>query len=515
MHTNFYFLQTFSRALGKVLTDTVVSECFSQHKDELILRFEGTHGSVYLKADVQPDFSCLSVPETFHRARKNSVNLFDSIVGQRVISIRQYSNERSFALLLTGEQMVLFKMHGNRSNIILIEHGNVTSLFKSQLKNDWQIKPDLLDRTIDWSYENFLAHQHDLKKIYFTFGKVVWRYLDETAFHGLALEKKWKAIQHLRHQLEHPVFYIILLDGLPHLSLLSFGTVSARYEEAIEAVNAFFQVYTHTSALMHEKATALATLRDRLSSGESYYKKTSQKLSELQKDSHYKMWGDMIMANLHIIKPGVEQVTLNDFSENQTPTPIKLKKELTPQKNAESYYRKSKNQQIEIEHLKNNLAAKQTDIEQIKSSIQRIEQANDLKKLRQEVDTYIKPLRKENDQPLPYHEFDYHGFKIWVGKNAANNDVLTLKYGYKEDLWLHAKDVAGAHVIVKYQAGKNFPKDVIERAAELAAYNSKRKNESLCPVTVTPRKFVRKRKGDPAGMMVVEREDVILVEPKL
>ena len=70
-------------------------------------------------------------------------------------------------------------------------------------------------------------------------------------------------------------------------------------------------------------------------------------------------------------------------------------------------------------------------------------------------------------------------------------------------------------MIIKHQSGKNFPKDVIERAAQLAAYNSKRKTDSLCPVIVTPKKFVRKRKGDPAGAVEVEREQVILVEPKL
>ena len=116
---------------------------------------------------------------------------------------------------------------------------------------------------------------------------------------------------------------------------------------------------------------------------------------------------------------------------------------------------------------------------------------------------------------MPYHEFEYHGFKIWVGKNAVSNDQLTFKHSYKEDLWLHVRDVAGSHVIIKYQSGKPFPKNVIERAAQLAAYNSKRKNDSLCPVAYTPRKYVRKRKGDPAGAVIVEREEVIMVEPKL
>ena len=106
----------------------------------------------------------------------------------------------------------------------------------------------------------------------------------------------------------------------------------------------------------------------------------------------------------------------------------------------------------------------------------------------------------------------HNGFRIWVGRNAQDNDVLTFRHSYKEDLWLHAKDVPGSHVLVKFQAGKKFPKDVIERAGQLAAYNSKRKTETLCPVSVTPKKFVRKRKGDPAGMVVVEKEEVILVD---
>ncbi|HLT71447.1 MAG TPA: NFACT RNA binding domain-containing protein, partial [Cyclobacteriaceae bacterium] len=97
--------------------------------------------------------------------------------------------------------------------------------------------------------------------------------------------------------------------------------------------------------------------------------------------------------------------------------------------------------------------------------------------------------------------------------SAQANDQLLQKYSSKDDLWLHARDVSGSHVIVKHQAGKKFPGAVIERAAQLAAFHSKRKNESLCPVILTPRKYVRKRKGDPAGTVVVDREEVIMVVP--
>ncbi len=87
------------------------------------------------------------------------------------------------------------------------------------------------------------------------------------------------------------------------------------------------------------------------------------------------------------------------------------------------------------------------------------------------------------------------------------------EFTWKDDLWLHAKDLAGSHVVIKYQSGRNFPQQVKEKAAQLAAWNSKGKNNSMCPVTITPRKFVRKPKGAPPGEVIVEKENVIIVEP--
>jgi predicted ribosome quality control (RQC) complex YloA/Tae2 family protein len=131
-------------------------------------------------------------------------------------------------------------------------------------------------------------------------------------------------------------------------------------------------------------------------------------------------------------------------------------------------------------------------------------------------DNKIKVTNLQENEPdeLPFKVFEYQDFQILVGKNSKNNDLLTQKYAYKEDLWLHARGVAGSHVVIKYRAGKPFPKSVIEKAASLAAYYSKSKSDSLCAVIVTPKKYVRKPKGAALGAVVVEREDVVMVEPK-
>ena len=412
---------------------------------------------------------------------------------------------------------LLFKLHGNRANLILFEKEEVASIFKSSLPADQEINLHALDRKVEWTFVNFIQHQNNPDRAFFTFGKLVWAYLKDKQFDSLSPEEKWSAIQKVRNELEQPDYIIIYHKSALQLSLLPVGDVQATYKDPIQAVNEFFNRFIQEETFLAEKRTALASLQKVIQGGENYIVKNQSKLGELTAENNYKTWADLIMANMHQIKSGSDKTILPDFYHENHMVEIKLKKELSPQKNAEVYYRKAKNQHIEIERLQKNITDKTEEIERLKNQLAKIESiSSDLKTLRSATEKGNSKGKPEKQTvSLPYHEFECHGFKIWVGRNAQANDELTLKYSYKEDLWLHVKDVPGSHVLIKHQSGKNFPKDVIERAAQLAAYNSKRKTETLCPVVVTPKKFVRKRKGDPAGAVVVEKEDVIMVEPRL
>jgi predicted ribosome quality control (RQC) complex YloA/Tae2 family protein len=96
---------------------------------------------------------------------------------------------------------------------------------------------------------------------------------------------------------------------------------------------------------------------------------------------------------------------------------------------------------------------------------------------------------------------------LWIGKNAKSNDEV-LRLSSKNDLWLHAKDFTGSHVIVR-KRGVDYPKDIIEEAARLAAINSKAKSQSVIPVIFTQRKFVSKIKGGLTGQVSVQKESII------
>src|SRR5690606_2526382 len=105
------------------------------------------------------------------------------------------------------------------------------------------------------------------------------------------------------------------------------------------------------------------------------------------------------------------------------------------------------------------------------------------------------------------------GFVIWVGRNSRQNELVTFDKGSGADLWLHARDVPGAHVIIKFD-GREIPESVIEQAAEIAAYYSARRDEASVIVDVTPRRYVRKIKGAGPGMVTYRNETTRTVRPR-
>ncbi|UII23547.1 NFACT RNA binding domain-containing protein [Fulvivirga ligni] len=512
MHNNYYFLKQLSAALTPRLQNAELVECFSQNKNEVIFGFSGQE-DLYIKASLSPSFCCLSFPNEFSRARRNSVDLFQVIIGKKVSDIKMYENERCFALIFEDDDHLLFKMHGNRSNIILFQNNDITEVFKKGLKNDFNLTLDELDRPLDQSKDNFIAENGDIKTLFPTFGPLIKDYLKNKSYQEKDIEEKWEIIQSVLKELNEGIFHLTELDESLQFSLLKLGDIKASYQNPIDAVTQFFIKYISEESARHIKKQLLGGLEKSIRQTEGYIKKTGDKLKGIENQQNYSQLADIIMANLHNIAPHSTETTLDNFYADYAPITIKLKRDLSPQKNAENYYRKAKNQAIEIKSLKKNISDKDDFLLELMMKKEEIEQTEDFRQLK----SFVKDKNKEEEEKTshkPFYQFKVNNYDVWVGKNAKNNDLLLQQYAYKEDLWLHAKDVTGSHVLIKHQAGKGFPNDVIEKAAQIAAYYSKRKTDTLCPVIVTPRKYVRKRKGDPAGMVAVDKEEsVILVPP--
>jgi predicted ribosome quality control (RQC) complex YloA/Tae2 family protein len=121
--------------------------------------------------------------------------------------------------------------------------------------------------------------------------------------------------------------------------------------------------------------------------------------------------------------------------------------------------------------------------------------------------------RRSRQEPLPpYRLFtSVDGLPILVGRGAAHNDELTLHVARPRDLWLHAKGLPGAHVVVRLAKGATISADALVDAAHLAAHFSDARGESVVEVTYVPRRYVRKPRGSPQGAVAVDREKVIVL----
>ncbi|HEU4641997.1 MAG TPA: NFACT RNA binding domain-containing protein [Gemmatimonadaceae bacterium] len=119
------------------------------------------------------------------------------------------------------------------------------------------------------------------------------------------------------------------------------------------------------------------------------------------------------------------------------------------------------------------------------------------------------------ERALPYRSYrSSGGLDIWVGRGARANDELTFHAASPDDVWLHARDAAGAHVVLRWQRDEPPPTRDLEEAALLAAWHSRSRGSTVVPVDWTRRKYVRKPRGAAPGLVLLQRADTLFVRPE-
>ena len=143
---------------------------------------------------------------------------------------------------------------------------------------------------------------------------------------------------------------------------------------------------------------------------------------------------------------------------------------------------------------------------------------NDLEQLRAELaeQGYLRLLRRKGKPPksLPPMEFTASdGTRILVGRNNRQNDQLTLKTANKNDIWLHTQNIPGSHVILE-TGGREPSQQVLEEAAQLAAYHSKARDSAQVPVDYCAVRYVKKPAGAKPGMVIFTNQHTLYVKPE-
>jgi predicted ribosome quality control (RQC) complex YloA/Tae2 family protein len=539
MLTNYHTLKNLIVQIKPKLVHSQIVEAFTQEKDTLHIIIAGEEAlALELNATGQ---GYIFLRSKFERARKNSLDIFPEIFGDEIRDVLIYKADRIIEILLSSGLKLIFQFFTGKVNFFLLnQKGEIIASFKNPKDNIGKIfESEKKDSNYDLMLSDFNAFKNvwesneienpvlRLVKSVDTIDMLTAREILHRAGE-LEAERIWKALVEVGVELKNPKARIYYEGSFPRFfSIIELTHINLRkveFDDINEAIRRFV-IETRVGKSYRDEKKAIETkLNELVEKRRRTIEKVVEEIENNQRAQQYEIFGSILMANLNLIEKGLEEVELvNVFSEKGEKIKIKLDPSLSPVENAQMYFEKAKKTRASLKIAQERLERLKFEIKQLENLLDELASCENFDALKKFKEKNLEELKKfgiVKDKIVEkiggkFRRFIVDGgFEVWVGKDAKSNELLTFKFSDKEDLWFHARGTSGAHVVLK--TGRRQPsKKAIEQAGSIAAYFSQARTSRLVPVVVTKRKYVRKPKGAPEGTVAVEREEVIMVEPKL
>ena len=310
------------------------------------------------------------------------------------------------------------------------------------------------------------------------------------------------------------------VDFLPFRS--STGGSQRACQSISEAAEAYYGGRDNRERLKQNSAGMTQALTSALNRVRKRLDKQSADLENSANLDDWRLKGDLLTASLHLVKKGEKKAEVcNYYSENGETVAIELDPVLSPSENAQQYYRRYAKAKSAQDKLALQIEQAKAEIDYLESQLVHITQSTtegELDEIRAELagQGYLKELaaktRKKIVPSLPHHYLTSDGFDIYVGRNNAQNDYLTLKFARGDDMWMHTKQIPGSHVIIRAKGGM-VSDDALHTGAMLAAWYSKARASSGVPVDFTQKRNVKKPAGARPGYVIYLTNRTITVTP--
>jgi predicted ribosome quality control (RQC) complex YloA/Tae2 family protein len=251
------------------------------------------------------------------------------------------------------------------------------------------------------------------------------------------------------------------------------------------------------------------------------------RLQQSDRADDYREQADLLMAHLHEWQPGMNAIALPDFTTGQ-PVTIPLNPEKNAVQNAQALYKrhqKLKRSRAALMPLLEEVQAEIAYLEQVEVAISQPEQYQipddllSLAEIRDELiqQKYLEAPDRRSSAP-PSTDFRRQqtpgGHEVLIGRNNRQNDQLTFRLAGDYDLWFHAQEIPGSHVLLRLQAGDIPDEADLQFTADLTAYYSRARQSEQVPVIYTEPKHVYKPKGAKPGIAIYKNERVIWGQPQ-
>ena len=462
------------------------------------------------------------------------------LLNGRILSVSQINEERIVRIDIssrnelgfTESKVLLFELMGKHSNIILLEPTEKGDI------NNAKILDSIKRVTEDMSRARQIlpGMLYQLPPPSKRFSPIIEEELDS----GKSIEE-FREIANAGSY--SPSLYLDNNDKIIDFHVFEIGAYEGvkaeEFSDISELIETYYERKDSGNRLLQKTADLSQTLKLRLDKALLKKQRLLEDIARAEKAEQYKDKGELITANIYMLKKGMSEALLTDYtkplsdgSNSFKEVKVTLDTRSTPAQNAQRYFKKYNKAKTAQVAKKEQLEITEQEIDFLESYQVYIENSttdSEVDEIREELSTlgYIRRRkntpRKSSIAPAPLKYESTTGATIFVGRNNRENDALTFKKAGSTDLWFHTKDIPGSHVILvrnpeqgnthSHNPFDDFDEKSIREAAETAAFYSKAKNSANVPVDYTLVKHVKKPSGAKPGMVIFVNNKTIYVNP--
>ncbi|WP_283573046.1 Rqc2 family fibronectin-binding protein [Streptococcus agalactiae] len=534
-----FFLHHLTNELQEQIEKGRIQKVNQPFDHELVLTIRNNRRNYKLLLSAHPVFGRIQTTEANFQNPQNP-NTFTMIMrkylqGAVIETIQQIENDRILEIIVSNKNEIgdhikatlVVEIMGKHSNIILIdknEHKIIESIkhvgfsqnsYRTILPGSTYIAPpktkainpfDISDQTL---FELLQTNDLSPKNL-------------QQLFQGLGRDTALELSHCLKDNKLNDFRQFFSREYYPSLTEKSFSAVQfSSSHETFQSLGQLLDYYYQEKAEKDRIAQQASDLIHRVQSElEKNIKKLAKQQDELlatENAEEFRQKGELLTTYLSMIPNNQDVVVLDNYYTNQT-IEISLDRALTPNQNAQRYFKKYQKLKEAVKHLKGIISDTENTITYLESVETSLNHASmeDINDIREELVETVFIKRRAHDKqhkrkkPEQYLASDGKTI-ILVGRNNLQNDELTFKIARKGELWFHAKDIPGSHVLIRDNLN---PSDEVKTdAAELAAYYSKARLSNLVQVDMIEAKKLNKPSGTKPGFVTYTGQKTLRVTP--
>lgn len=543
------FLYHLKNEIADFAVDSRVDKVYQPSSDELVVSLRSREGSKRLLMSCNADSARIHFtdypPENPAKPPMFCLMLRKRLMGAWITSVEQENLERIVKINFSGTDelgdkrrySLIIEIMGRYSNIIFVDENNkIIDSMKRVDENKSQVRAVLPNVTytappaqnklnifaddINEIRQRIRQSDKGLYKACMDTIKGISPIVCREFENGLSLDA-------FKSQAQNPVPTLVMLDtpkDFAFIDIRQYGSLAEikHYDSFSQLLDYF---YYERVRLMRIKARSADLFKRLTTLQERAVRKAANREKELEEcrdKETYKVFGDLINANLYRLEKGQPYYDLENFYDDNKPVRIPSDMFLTPAQNAQKYYKEYRKKQIAQTKLSAFIDEANSEalyFESVIDALSRAETDAEITEIKEELSAggYIKKSadkrkNKKSLNPMKFKTRD--GFRVLVGRNNLMNDRLTMKTAKNYDTWFHVQDSAGSHVICE-TSGTEITDEAIHDCAVIAAYFSKVRESSNVAVDYTLVKNIKKPNGAKFGFVVYDPYKTEFATPTL